>query len=414
MGLLQTFSNFDTEALYISSTRHSRTGSTRLLLILSGAMTIFAAYLTSALASPESFMAFNFIFLAITIGFSAAYYIVNTTLYRNHPEIDCSVFVLASMCAAFLIYNLFMHAGIEKFALLNYIVWFLCGNFFIASVAFVANLKYFLITTSTQFFISFTLVYILSDSAQIQIQLIGTSSLFYIAGIFVNYEIERSSRLAFLSNILLDEEKKRTEDMLYNVLPQDVAQRIRDGEIVADSFPDLTVVFVDIVEFSKIAKMLTAPHTVKILNEFFLLADSLAEEHGVEKVKTIGDAYLAVSGRTASTAHGPQRAVEFALALVRGMMAIEQANGISLKVRVGIHSGPVVGGVIGSTRLAYDYWGHTVNVASRIQGAANPNEIAVTSAVYFMCKNDFSFYNPESLVLKGVGNWEVYRLRLED
>lgn len=318
------------------------------------------------------------------------------------------------MCAAFLIYNLFMHAGIEKFALLNYIVWFLCGNFFIASVAFVANLKYFLITTSTQFFISFTLVYVLSDSAQIQIQLIGTSSLFYIAGIFVNYEIERSSRLAFLSNILLDEEKKRTEDMLYNVLPQDVAQRIRDGEIVADSFPDLTVVFVDIVEFSKIAKMLTAPHTVKILNEFFLLADSLAEEHGVEKVKTIGDAYLAVSGRTASTAHGPQRAVEFALALVRGMMAIEQANGISLKVRVGIHSGPVVGGVIGSTRLAYDYWGHNVNVASRIQGAANPNEIAVTSAVYFMCKNDFSFYNPESLVLKGVGNWEVYRLRLED
>ena len=167
----------------------------------------------------------------------------------------------------------------------------------------------------------------------------------------------------------LEAERAKTEELLYNVLPQEVAARLRAGEAVADSFSDLTVVFVDLAGFSALAKRLSPGHLVKLLNAFFSAADRCAERHGLEKVKTIGDAYLAVAGGMASAGGDSKAAIRFARDLVAALDEMEPESGIALKVRIGIHTGPAVGGVIGSTRLAYDYWGDTMNIASRLQGA---------------------------------------------
>jgi adenylate cyclase len=172
----------------------------------------------------------------------------------------------------------------------------------------------------------------------------------------------------------------------------------------------VTVIFADLVGFSGLAKRLSPGHLVKLLNSFFSAADRCAERHGIEKVKTIGDAYLAVSGGM-SSAGDVCAAVAFARDLVGDVSALADETGIDLKVRIGIHTGPVVGGVIGSNRLSYDYWGDTMNIASRLQGAAPPGGIAVSEATYFRTKA-VQDYDPQTVVLKGIGDTHIYVARL--
>ncbi len=181
--------------------------------------------------------------------------------------------------------------------------------------------------------------------------------------------------------------------------------------MVADSFTDVTVIFVDIVGFSVLAQTLSLGRLVKTLNRFFMIADACATRHWVEKVKTIGDAYLAVSGGTASTDHGAKAALAFARELTVEMRETAGETGNDVQVRVGIHTGPVVGGVVGTSRLAYDYWGDTMNIASRIEGVAEPNGIAVSAATYYECEEPLAFDEGEAITLKGVGDTMVYRYR---
>src|SRR5205085_9446822 len=131
------------------------------------------------------------------------------------------------------------------------------------------------------------------------------------------------------------------------------------------SFSDVSVIFIDVIGFSALAKTISPGHLVDLLNAFFSLADRCAARSGVEKVKTIGDAYLAISGGNAPSRNSAEAALAFATALIEALPEVNAACGIEIAVRIGIHSGPVVGGVIGETRMAYDYWGETMNIASR-------------------------------------------------
>ena len=169
----------------------------------------------------------------------------------------------------------------------------------------------------------------------------------------------------------------------------------------------VTVVFADLVGFSSLSKRLSPGHLVRLLNSFFSAADRCAERHGMEKVKTIGDAYLAVSGGMASAGRDSRAAVAFARDLVEEVKAMAAESGIDLKVRIGVHTGPVVGGVIGSSRLAYDYWGDTMNVASPLQAVAPANGIAVSEATYFQIQNEEAF-EARTVLLKGIGEAQVY------
>jgi class 3 adenylate cyclase len=150
-----------------------------------------------------------------------------------------------------------------------------------------------------------------------------------------------------------------------------------------------------------------------VLNTFFSAADRCAERHGLEKVKTIGDAYLAVAGGMGSRGADSRAALAFARDLIAETEAIAAETAIPLQARIGIHTGPVVGGVIGTSRLAYDYWGDTMNVASRLQAVAPLNGIAVSEATYFQTMA-IQEYEEHKVVLKGIGETAAYAARLDD
>ena len=228
--------------------------------------------------------------------------------------------------------------------------------------------------------------------------------------LLLNWSVGHAHRQSFVLSDALEAERAKTEELLFNVLPPAVAARLKAGQVVADSYPDVSVVFIDICGFSVLTRRISPGHLVELLNGFFLLADRCAAETGVEKVKTIGDAYLAISGGNAPASNSADAAIRFGEAVIAGLEDLRRRTGIDLHIRVGIHTGPVVGGVIGETRLAYDYWGETMNIASRIEGAAHPDGIAVSETTWLRGRGDRHFDLPQTLTLKGVGEMPVYRL----
>ena len=225
----------------------------------------------------------------------------------------------------------------------------------------------------------------------------------------MNLAVGRTSRSAFQLASRLDTERHRNEQMVFNMLPQTAVHRIREGQLVADSFADASVVFIDMVGFSNLAKRISPGHLVEVLNSFFNHADACALQHGVEKVKTIGDSYLAVAGGNQPCANSADAAIIFARAVLAEVSKIGGEAGVSgIALRVGIHSGPLVGGVIGVTRMAYDYWGDTVNMAARLQNVAPINGIAISESTWLRTRVRAAFGAPQLIALKGVGEVTVF------
>lgn len=230
----------------------------------------------------------------------------------------------------------------------------------------------------------------------------------------INLAVGRTSRAAFALAESLDGERRRNEELVFNMLPRTAVERIRDGRVVADSYADASVVFIDMVGFSTLAKRVSPGHLVELLNAFFNHADRCAAEHGVEKVKTVGDAYLAIAGGNVTSGNSADAAIAFARAVIGGVDELRRASGVEdVALRAGIHSGPVVGGVIGETRMAYDYWGDTVNVAARIEATAPVNGIAVSESTWLRARDREAFGPAETMPLKGVGEMPVYRAIVE-
>jgi adenylate cyclase len=210
----------------------------------------------------------------------------------------------------------------------------------------------------------------------------------------------------FKLTVSLDDEKKKSEEMLFSILPEEVANRLRAGHAVADAYSDATVVFVDLIGSSKLARNLSPRYFLGMLNDVFSVCDRGAALFGVEKVKTIGDAYLAVAGgRSGGDAFA---ALSFAKFVVEQVQALARERQLELGVRVGIHTGPVVGGVIGRTRATYDYWGDTMNVAARVEAAAEPGGISVTTQTYFATRDRVDYLPPRTVMLKGIGDTQIY------
>lgn len=179
----------------------------------------------------------------------------------------------------------------------------------------------------------------------------------------------------------LDRERGRSEQLLLNVLPQPIGQRLKRGEApIADTFPDVTIVFSDLVGFTELSAGLPAAELVELLNEIFSEFDSLAAAHGVEKIKTIGDAYLAVAGIPVPRADHARAVADMALDMMRAQQRFAERRNLPLKTRIGINSGPVVAGVIGKHKFTYDLWGDAVNVASRMESQGVPDRIQITEA----------------------------------
>lgn len=219
---------------------------------------------------------------------------------------------------------------------------------------------------------------------------------------------KNSSRL--LASVLaeLDAEKQRSDALLRNILPEDVIERLENSDqVIADAIESASVVFADFVGFTPRAAGMSATELVSALNELYSAFDEAAQTIGIEKIKTIGDAYLAVSGLDAAIEDHADRAVDFALTL-RDLVDDIRPNGIRWPVRVGVHSGALTAGVIGKHKFAYDIWGDTVNVASRVQSACPEDDVLVSDATAALLSSRFTISSGRTVPLKGRGARLVY------
>lgn len=201
------------------------------------------------------------------------------------------------------------------------------------------------------------------------------------------------------------------ERLLLNILPEPIAKRLREGErLIADRFDDVTILFADIVGFTHLSSSLSPTELVGVLNEIFTAFDQLVELHGLEKVKTIGDAYMVVGGLSERSDDHTSRVAAMALDLAAAVSGIESAVRLGIDFRIGIHCGPVVAGVIGSKKFIYDIWGDTVNMASRMESLGVGGRVQVTHAVKERLGGTFRL-EPRGLIdVKGKGPTPTYFL----
>jgi len=210
---------------------------------------------------------------------------------------------------------------------------------------------------------------------------------------------------------LIEQKNRENEALLLNILPGEIASRLKDGEHeIADSFADVTVLFGDLVGFTVLSSKTSASEIVDLLNGLFSLFDQAASELGIEKIKTIGDCYMAVCGLPKAADDHAERMARMALRMAEATREYGQEKGIDLQMRIGLNSGPVVAGVIGKTKFIYDLWGDTVNLASRMESSGLPGEIQVTRNVYERLKDDFEFESRGVIQVKGKGEIETWLL----
>lgn len=230
-------------------------------------------------------------------------------------------------------------------------------------------------------------------------------------GMISCYAMELYMRRDFLLRRRLQEEQRKSEELLLNILPAPVAERLkRDPATIAESYGEVTVVFADIVDFTPLCARLSAERVVELLNGVFTMFDRLAEKHGTEKIKTIGDAYMAVAGLPHPRADHARAAAELALDMREEVRRHGHESGVPLEVRIGINSGPVVAGVIGSRKFIYDLWGATVNIAGRMESHGVPGAIQVTEVTYRMLEGAYRFEPRGRIAVKGAGEMPAYLL----
>jgi len=214
-------------------------------------------------------------------------------------------------------------------------------------------------------------------------------------------------------NDVIDAKSREIEELLLNVLPAPIANRLRAGEqSIADGFAEVSVAFADLVGFTAISSEMPPQHIVALLNGLFSRFDQAAQEIGIEKIKTVGDAYMAVCGLPVPVDNHAERMVRMAIRMVHICREHALEHNVPFRLRIGINSGPVVAGVIGRSKYIYDLWGDTVNLASRMEASGVADSIQVTRAVYERLKDKFAFEPRGALEIKGKGQVEAWLLRV--
>ncbi len=211
---------------------------------------------------------------------------------------------------------------------------------------------------------------------------------------------------------LLKAEREKSERLLLNILPEPIAERLkREDRHIAEGYSGVTVLFADIVNFTELAGDIEPDELVAMLNLVFSRFDKLADAHGLEKIKTIGDAYMAAGGLPVQRDDHAEICAEMALDMLAAMREFAPAGGRRLRVRIGMNSGPVVAGVIGTRKFIYDLWGDAVNTASRMESSGHADAIQVTHECRELLKDKFEFEERGEIEVKGKGLMRTYFLR---
>jgi class 3 adenylate cyclase len=247
-------------------------------------------------------------------------------------------------------------------------------------------------------------------------QEIASGAVFFASALLVSggflVLLDRELRQKHATEKSLEHEKEQSERLLKEILPRYVIQRIREGaDVIAESVSEVNVIFIDIVGFTAMSRKLAPGHLIEVLGEIFRYFDDKCEKYGVTKIKTIGDAYMAATGAPEPSSLSSTAAVEFCLDAIGSVDTIAHRTGIPIRVRVGIATGAVISGVLSLKRPAYDLWGETVNLASRMESSSEPGRVQIAETTYWRVKDKF-VCEPRSLVdVKGVGPTQTYFVR---
>jgi len=240
-------------------------------------------------------------------------------------------------------------------------------------------------------------------STMLALNVIGAGAVaFTVLATFAN---ERNEALAALRV-----EQARSEALLTSILPRSIAERLKAAQTIADHFASASIIFADVVGFTPLSERLPADEVVGILDRLFSRFDALVERHGLEKIKTSGDAYMAAAGVPDPRPDHAREAALLALDMRDAVASSPVEGDPTLRLRIGMNSGPVVGGIIGTKRFLYDLWGDAVNTASRMESHGAPGEIQITRATYELLKDEFECTPRGTISVKGKGEMETWYL----
>ncbi len=226
---------------------------------------------------------------------------------------------------------------------------------------------------------------------------------------FVGIQADISDRIRAEQALRL--EKNKSERLLLNILPKPIVEQLKQFQgSLAEQFAEATILFADIVGFTPLSAEMPPLELLNLLNQIFSVFDQLAEKHGVEKIKTIGDAYMAVGGLPVAKDNHAEAIAQMALDMQQAIQQFQTEQGESFQIRIGINTGPVVAGVIGIKKFSYDLWGDAVNVASRMESSGLPGRIQVTAATKERLQDKFLFEERGAILVKGKGRMINYWL----
>lgn len=222
---------------------------------------------------------------------------------------------------------------------------------------------------------------------------------------------ERTAQLQ-KTNEQLSIEQEKSERLLLNILPESIAEQLKEGQRnIANGFAEATILFADIVGFTKLSERISPTQLVNLLNEIFSAFDKLSDEYGLEKIKTIGDAYMVVGGIPKSRSDHAEAIAEMAIAMQQEVIKFNAKHKAELSIRIGINTGPVVAGVIGTKKFIYDLWGDAVNTASRMESHSLPGCIQVTESTYQSLQGKYRLEERGVIQVKGKGEMMTYFLK---
>jgi len=241
---------------------------------------------------------------------------------------------------------------------------------------------------------------------------------FLFAGTYGSHQYHKTNRIQFWQSKMLEKqnveielERAKSDKLLRNVLPDSIANKLKeDNAVIAERYNSVSVLFADLVGFTPLCSNLSPEDLVKELNVIFSEFDRLSSKYGLEKIKTIGDTYMVSGGLPEISLDHQERIAKFALEMRDFMKSLGPVNGSTLQIRIGVHSGEVVAGVIGIKKFAYDLWGDTVNTASRMESHGNPGKVHVSEDFRNAIAEKFEFEKREPLAIKGKGTRQTYFL----
>ena len=228
----------------------------------------------------------------------------------------------------------------------------------------------------------------------------------------LNTEIENQRTLIQQQHQQLEKERQKSENLLLNILPRSIAQRLKESQsVIADHFQSTSVLFTDIVGFTKLSENLTPSELVQFLNQIFSSFDNLVEKYQLEKIKTVGDAYMVAGGFPEPRSDHAEAIADLALEMRESLAKFHTGENQTVCMRTGIHTGPAVAGVIGIKKFIYDVWGDTVNTASRMESHGIGGQIQVSHATYKVLKDKYILKKRGMIEIKGKGRMMTYFLQ---